>query len=1767
MDNGSATFNVPSGLAAGTYSFAINYSPLSTEVNFVGPVASSVTPATFGVGKTPTTVTVTSSQPSPIVYGTPVTFTATVTPTGVSGTPGGTVQFYENGISNPIGSPITAANGVATLALPTGIPFTTLPSGPGGIQYAITAIFTDTDGNYSSSPTSSAFNLTINQATTTTSISANPTTINLGGQITYSVSVQGSPAGAGNPAGTIALTDTTPVIPPVSPAPPVTGCTITLTNTNPATGSCTVTYNGTAPMTGGTHSISAAFTSTSASMSGSTSTPQTVTVNQSTTTIGAPTVLISGTPAPTPVSVAFNDSGIQPTLSFTFAFGNNPPNPAPSQPFQIYDGTNLIGTLAVPGSSPATTFQVPYSVLQTVGAHTFFVKYAGDANYAAASSTGTTFTVTKFTPTVTPAFQVGNNTYGTAVTLGGTVSNPGPNGSPASPSGTLTFTFGATTLGTCTLSGGTCTLGTTNSALTVGAPDTINIAYNGDANYANATGTGSLTVVKNTVTETIATSPANPTQPAFGSAVNITATFIAAGTGSAGTPTGTAIIYDQAPNTTPPPAAIGTVTLANGIGTLTTSSLVPGTHTFYATYSGDSNFGAVTAYTSSPAISLTISNGNTSVTLTPSANPTALNQTITYNIAVTGGPSQPVGSVTLTDAIAGGGTITTCAALTPLTPGSGNTSTTSCQVNYNSSSVIQGAGSHPITATYTPTGPNASNWTTAMSPVVTEVVGQIAPTISIPTAVPTPGTYGVSLNYSVTLTPANPSPAYGANTVQFYDNGIPLGGPVSVSNIPGTFTSVATVPIGGSHTITAQFIGDSNYAASLLSPKLVFTIGLGTPTVTITAPSSLASPYYGVIGTVANPITVTVAKSTGSSGVTPTGSVSLMAGTTVLATATISSSGVYSFTNNIQLPASLIVNGSPYSFYASYGGDGNWAAAQSTQGSLTINPAAAPVVVTSSIASPAFGQAVTLTATFSGPGNPVAGTLTFLNGTTVITNCVAVTVSNNVATCTTSILPVGADTITVSNLMNDSNHTLGAITTTTVNVGSNTTVTSLSSTPNPSVPGQAVNFTATITVPAPGNGTNTLNGTVSFTYGSTLPLSTCTNMALSTHSSGVQVTCAVPANTAPFNAAGPYLVTAAYTPGPIDPNTASSTTITQTVGAPAPTFKTITSSANPSVYGQTVTITATFTVPGSTSATGMVQFYDGFPNFLGGTQNISGTGSGPYTAQITVPSGSLPVLATGNHNISANYVPGVSDNYGSQNSATQQPPVILVQVVSQASSNSTASVNPTSETFNTAGIANAPVYGEQITFLATILPVAPATGAPTGFAYFTDAGTQIGPNIAVVPGTNSSTVSITTSTLNVPNLGVGTHANIVVHYLGDANFQASNSTAFPLVTISPAPTITALTPIPAAAQKYGTEFVLSAKVCAANVNSTQAQLATCETTPYPGFRGLMMFYDGNTLLNQGGVGAAVDPNAGTASITITLASPPLQASAVGTHNITAAYIATTSATPATVIDPDFAGSLSVAQTLQVAQGPTTTTITSNVNPSYYGQPVTFTAQVQAPGSFGPIPTGTVTFVNNGLVLGAVPLAAVSGIATAQFTVPNALNIALAVGTNNVSVQYSGDTNYAASTTAPLPCTAGTTQGCSLAQVVNMAATTTTIASSSNGSTTGQQVTLTATVSVVAPGAPVLSGPSAGPTGTVTFTNNANGSTSNVLGTGILTRVTVSGSTLYQATLTLTLTLTNSGNTTTQIIATYSGDADYVGSASAPLNQSVQRVNSQVVTYQ
>jgi hypothetical protein len=186
---------------------------------------------------------------------------------------------------------------------------------------------------------------------------------------------------------------------------------------------------------------------------------------------------------------------------------------------------------------------------------------------------------------------------------------------------------------------------------------------------------------------------------------------------------------------------------------------------------------------------------------------------------------------------------------------------------------------------------------------------------------------------------------------------------------------------------------------------------------------------------------------------------------------------------------------------------------------------------------------------------------------------------------------------------------------------------------------------------------------------------------------------------------------------------------------------------------------------------------------------------------------------------------------------------------------------------------------------------------------------------------------------------------------------------------------------------------------------------------------------------------------------------------------------------------------------------TSTTLASSLNPSIYGQKVTWTATVTPFGSVSP--TGKVNFKWDGYSIGTTTLNA-NGVATLSKSNLN-------VYTYPLTAVYLGDQNNVSSTSAVVN------------QVVKETTSAATISSSVNPSTQGQAVSFTATIT----------SPTAVPTGPVNFT----------AGTMVLGTAPLSGG---KAKFTISTLVTGS----TKVTATYNGDSN-IAESSASVTQTVR----------
>jgi hypothetical protein len=232
---------------------------------------------------------------------------------------------------------------------------------------------------------------------------------------------------------------------------------------------------------------------------------------------------------------------------------------------------------------------------------------------------------------------------------------------------------------------------------------------------------------------------------------------------------------------------------------------------------------------------------------------------------------------------------------------------------------------------------------------------------------------------------------------------------------------------------------------------------------------------------------------------------------------------------------------------------------------------------------------------------------------------------------------------------------------------------------------------------------------------------------------------------------------------------------------------------------------------------------------------------------------------------------------------------------------------------------------------------------PTGTVTFIDGAATLG----------TGTLSAGSATYSTAALAAGVHS-ITAVYGGDSNSTNSTSTSYNQ-------TVNAIT-----------------YAVTAGISPSAAQTAGCSVSG-----------TGNVTANA------------TVSLQANIASGWMFMN----WNSTDITITNTTANPLTFTMPNKPVAVTATFAISTLPG-TTASVTSSVNPSTYGQTVTFTATVTAAG--GPTPTGTVTFIDGAATLGTGALS--SGIATLATS-------ALAAGNHNITAAYGGDSNFSGSTSS------------------------------------------------------------------------------------------------------------------------------------------------------
>jgi hypothetical protein len=404
-----------------------------------------------------------------------------------------------------------------------------------------------------------------------------------------------------------------------------------------------------------------------------------------------------------------------------------------------------------------------------------------------------------------------------------------------------------------------------------------------------------------------------------------------------------------------------------------------------------------------------VNQGSGTVSLASSPNPSGYTQTVTLTATLPTGATGTVSFYDGTTQINGPVTIATGA-----TTASTATSTLSL-------------GTHSITATYS----GDKNYTTATSAPISQVVGKGTTGLSLASS-GSPSTYGSGVTFTATLAVGT------TGSVTFYDNGVLIGS--QTINAAGVASYPTTTLTVGTHPITAQYAGDSNFTAPPTSNTVSQVVN----------PDSTTKPVLTNVPSTATYGTTTV-RFTATMPATASGVVTFLDSVT-------GSIGTGTLTGGV---ATLPINNLPVGIHqitASYPGDSNFAASVSNQVTETITQQTGETISLASNNNPAaFSTAVTFTATVP---SDAKGTVTFYdNGVSIGTG----SVNAGIATFQTSILAVGTHPITAT-YGGDTNYS--SVTTTagvSQSITQGTATVSISGAPNPSSYGAGVLMTITVT--------------------------------------------------------------------------------------------------------------------------------------------------------------------------------------------------------------------------------------------------------------------------------------------------------------------------------------------------------------------------------------------------------------------------------------------------------------------------------------------------------------------------------------------------------------------------------------------------------------------------------------------------------------------------------------------------------------------------------
>ena len=596
---------------------------------------------------------------------------------------------------------------------------------------------------------------------------------------------------------------------------------------------------------------------------------------------------------------------------------------------------------------------------------------------------------------------------------------------PAGAGGTVQFKVDGSAVGAPVAVSGGVATSTAIASLSVGT-HTVDADYSGDGSYAASAGSLSGGQIVNTATTSVAVA-SNHNPSTFGQAVTFTATMSPA-------PAGGTVQFKV------DGSSLGTPVVVSG-GAATSdalASLPVGTHTVEADYSGDGTYGANAGSLSGGQV---VDLAASSVTVASDHNPSAFGQAVTFAATVT--PSGAGGTVQFkVDGSAVGAPV---AVIGGVATGAANSSLS--------------VGTHTVEADYSgDAGHSASSGTLAGGQAVSAAASSVALASDH-----NPSAYAQAVTFTATVTPSTAS-----GTVQFKVDGSDVGAPVTVSAGVAASDPIASLA-PGTHTVAADYSGDGTYAAS--SGALAGGQVVEHATSAVAVASDHNPSTFGQAVTFTATLTPSAA----------TGTVQFKVDGSAVGSPVAVSGGAAA-----SAPISTLTGGT-HTVEADYSGDATYAASSGAlSGGQLVNPASSSVAVASDHNPSAFGQAVTFTATLT--PSSAGGTVQFKVDGSALGAPVAL--SGGVASSSAiASLSVGTHTVE-ADYSGDGTYSAsaGSLAGGQV-VGLGGSATALAVDVNPSVSGDAIVLTATVTPAPPAPGVP--GGTVTF-YDGASPIGTGT---------------------------------------------------------------------------------------------------------------------------------------------------------------------------------------------------------------------------------------------------------------------------------------------------------------------------------------------------------------------------------------------------------------------------------------------------------------------------------------------------------------------------------------------------------------------------------------------------------------------------------------------------------------------------------------------------